>query len=84
MFILYICFQISTYDEMRSERNGIRNKLNNFEKEQLILTYTSKLPEVSELDRTIYWYGFKKGDVIKIIRRNEFLLSSTYFRRVVS
>jgi DNA-directed RNA polymerase I, II, and III subunit RPABC1 len=48
-------------------------KLNPVEKQKIIQKYSNKIPMLLSTDPVVKFHGFQKGDIIKIIRKNDFV-----------
>tara|TARA_Y100000389_G_C17254726_1_gene409938 strand:+ start:229 stop:717 length:489 start_codon:yes stop_codon:yes gene_type:complete len=48
-------------------------KINDIEKNELITKYGNRLPIILQKDMIVRYFNFKKGDILKIIRENDYV-----------
>lgn len=70
--------EIFTYDEMSIDFTQYKYyyphiKINDIDKNKLIAKYGNKLPIILQKDMIVRYFNFKKGDILKIIRENDYV-----------
>ena len=70
--------EVFTYDEMSINITNHKYyfphiKINDVEKKQLLDKYGKHLPIILKTDPVVRYLNFKKGDILKIIRKDDFI-----------